>query len=62
MGAVTTTPERHPLDEEIEAIYEADPDLAADPDEMEQQLQRGDLPYAEDDEALHILGLPAQDR
>lgn len=59
---MATNPERHPLDAEIEAIYEAHPELAAELDEMEDQLERGEFPYAEDDEARRILGLPLQDR
>jgi hypothetical protein len=40
---VATNPSSHPLDEEIAEIYAAHPELKAELDEMERQLEAGEL-------------------
>jgi hypothetical protein len=46
---VATYPDHHPLDREIEAIYAANPGLREELDEMEDQLDRGELELVEDE-------------
>jgi hypothetical protein len=53
---VATHPERHPLDDEIAEIYAANPELKGELDEMEEQLERGDLELVDDSKARRILG------
>jgi hypothetical protein len=53
---VATHPERHPLDDEIAEIYAANPELEGELDEMEEQLERGELALVDDSEARRILG------
>jgi len=55
---VATSPKQHPLDDEIAEIYAANPGLREELDEMEDQLDRGELELADDDQvrqrALHL--------
>jgi hypothetical protein len=61
-GEMATHPERHPLDDEIAEIYAANPELKAELDEMEEQLERGELELADDTEARRIARPPDQGR
>jgi hypothetical protein len=61
-GAVATHPERHPLDDEIAEIYAANPELKGELDEMEEQLEVGELELVDDTEARRIVRPPDQDR
>jgi hypothetical protein len=47
---MATEPSRHPLDEEIEAVYAANPGLRERLNEMEDQLDRGELDLVDDEE------------
>ncbi len=47
---MATHPSRHPLDDEIADIYAANPGLEEELDEMERQLDRGELDLVADDE------------
>jgi hypothetical protein len=61
-GEVATHPDRHPLDDEIAEIYAANPELKGELDEMEEQLEVGELELVDDTEARRIVRPPDQDR
>ncbi len=58
---MATNPNRHPLDDEIAEIYAANPGLKEELDEMERQLDAGELELLDDSEARLILGRSADD-
>ncbi len=52
---MATNPSRHPLDEEIAELYAAYPELKDELDEMERQLDSGDLDGIEHEEMRRRL-------
>ncbi len=58
---MATNPSRHPLDDEIADIYAANPGLKEELDEMERQLDAGELELLDDSEARRILGRSPDD-
>jgi len=52
---VATNPRRHPLDEEIAELYAAYPELKDELDEMERQLEAGELEGVEHEEVRQML-------
>lgn len=53
----TNPSRRHPLDEEITEIYAAHPELKDELDEMERQLEAGELDGVEHEEVRRQLQL-----
>jgi hypothetical protein len=53
---VATDPTRHPIDEEIERIFEANPGLREELDEAEREIESGDADLVDHEEALRIIG------
>lgn len=54
--AMSIDPSRHPLDEEAEGIFEANPGLREELDEAVRRIERGEADLVEHDEALRIIG------
>jgi hypothetical protein len=54
---VATNPSSHPLDEEIAEVYAAHPELRAELDEMERQLEAGELETVDHEEVRRRLQL-----
>ncbi len=54
---MATNPSRHPLDEEIAELYAAYPELKDELDEMERQLEAGELDGIEHEEMRRRLQL-----
>ncbi|TMC12895.1 MAG: hypothetical protein E6J41_02050 [Chloroflexi bacterium] len=52
---MATNPRRHPLDEEIAELYAAYPELKDELDEMERQLEAGELEGVEHEEVRQML-------
>lgn len=48
-------PQRNPIDEEIAEVYAAHPELKAELDEMERQLEAGELATIDHDEVRRRL-------
>ncbi len=53
---MATDPSRHPLDEEIEKIFEANPGLREELDEAVREIERGEADLVDHEEALRIIG------
>ena len=54
---MATNPSRHPLDEEIAELYAAYPELKQELDEMERELEAGELETVDHDEIRRRLRL-----
>ena len=54
---MATNPSRHPLDEEIAELYAAYPELKDELDEMERELEAGELETVDHDEIRRRLRL-----
>ena len=54
---MATNPSRHPLDEEIAELYAAYPELKDELDEMERQLEAGELETVDHEEVRRRLQL-----
>jgi len=52
---VATNPARDPIDEEIAEVYAAHPELKAELDEMERQLEAGELETIDHEEVRRRL-------
>lgn len=53
---MATDPSRHPLDEEIAAILEANPGLREELEEAVREIERGEADLVDHEEALRIIG------
>lgn len=52
---MTIDPRRHPLDEEIDSIFEADPTLHEELDEAVREIECGEADLVDHEEALLII-------
>lgn len=53
---MTIDPGRHPLDEEIDSIFKANPGLRDELDEAVREIQRGEADLVDHEDALRIIG------
>lgn len=53
---MATGPSRHPLDEEIEKIFEANPGLREELDGAVRQIERCEADLVDHEEALKVIG------